>query len=117
MSRRPTIASLQTSLTQLSPDEQRQLYDWLGEQLQEHAVRESNLRQGAVEKLAARLSTPNYEGKTYVAQKRRCGKIACACMDGDLSEVGHGPYWYAYWNEDGKTQSEYIGKRPPWQEE
>jgi hypothetical protein len=61
--------------------------------------------------------TRNYDGKSYVAQKRRCGRLNCTCMDGEISEVGHGPYWYAYWNKDGKTQNQYIGKRPPWQQD
>ena len=25
----------------------------------------------------------------------------------------HGPYWYAYWKEDGRTRSQYIGKELP----
>jgi len=61
------------------------------------------------------IETRNYEGRTYVLQKRRCGKAGCPCMDGEVSEVGHGPYWYAYWHEKGKTKNKYIGKRPPWQ--
>jgi len=27
--------------------------------------------------------------------------------------VGHGPYWYAYWSENGRTISKYIGIHPP----
>jgi hypothetical protein len=27
--------------------------------------------------------------------------------------VEHGPYWYAYWKENGRTRSRYIGKEPP----
>ena len=47
---------------------------------------------------------------TYTRQHRRCGKARCTvCRDGP----GHGPYWYAFWEEDGRTRSRYLGKRLP----
>jgi hypothetical protein len=106
MSHRPSLSSLQASIDHLSRSDQQQLYDWLGKRLQENTPT-------VVSPIA--IETRNYEGKTYVRQKRRCGKLACPCMDGEIQEVGHGPYWYAYWNEAGKTQNKYVGKRPPWQ--
>ncbi len=36
-------------------------------------------------------------------QKVRCGKESC-------TRCPHGPYWYAYWSEDGKRHSRYLGK-------
>lgn len=33
----------------------------------------------------------------------RCGKDSC-------SRCPHGPYWYAYWREDGRRRSRYVGK-------
>lgn len=47
--------------------------------------------------------------KTYRSEMVRCGKKGCKCAKGEL----HGPYWYAYWSEGGKTKSEYIGKHLP----
>ena len=47
--------------------------------------------------------------KTYRSEMVRCGKKGCKCVEGKL----HGPYWYAYWSEGGKTKSQYIGKRLP----
>ncbi len=44
--------------------------------------------------------------KTFRLQYIRCGKRSCRSCP-------HGPYWYAFWSEDGKTRSEYIGKRDP----
>ena len=45
---------------------------------------------------------------TYRQQYTRCGKERCRkCKEG----VGHGPYWYAYWSENGRTISKYIGIR------
>jgi len=44
---------------------------------------------------------------TYRQQYRRCGKADCAvCRSG---APGHGPYWYARWQEDGRTRSRYLG--------
>jgi hypothetical protein len=33
----------------------------------------------------------------------RCGKKGC-------TRCPHGPYWYAYWREGGRTRSRYVGK-------
>ena len=47
---------------------------------------------------------------TYRQQYTRCGKQRCRkCQEGS----GHGPYWYAYWSEKGRTVSKYIGSRLP----
>jgi DNA-binding SARP family transcriptional activator len=47
---------------------------------------------------------------TYRQQYTRCGKQRChKCKEG----AGHGPYWYAYWSENGRTVSKYIGIHPP----
>jgi hypothetical protein len=41
----------------------------------------------------------------YRRQQVRCGKRCDACP--------HGPYWYAYWTEDGRQRSQYIGRMLP----
>src|SRR5438874_12639645 len=47
---------------------------------------------------------------TYRQQHTRCGKQRCRkCREGE----GHGPYWYAYWSEKGRTISKYIGVELP----
>ena len=33
----------------------------------------------------------------------RCGKASC-------STCPHGPYWYAFWREDGRRRSRYVGR-------
>ncbi len=33
----------------------------------------------------------------------RCGKREC-------TRCPHGPYWYAYWSEEGRRRSRYVGK-------
>ena len=44
---------------------------------------------------------------TYQLERVRCGKANCKCAKGSL----HGPYWYGYWSEGGKTKSMYVGKQ------
>lgn len=39
---------------------------------------------------------------TYQLEKRPCGKACKGCP--------HGPYWYAYWRQNGRLRSQYIGK-------
>jgi hypothetical protein len=36
-------------------------------------------------------------------QMVRCGKVGC-------TKCPHGPYWYAYWTEDGRRRSRYVGR-------
>jgi hypothetical protein len=43
---------------------------------------------------------------TFRQQSVRCGKKGC-------TSCPHGPYWYAYWREDGRMKSKYIGKELP----
>jgi hypothetical protein len=47
---------------------------------------------------------------SYRHEYVRCGKAACTrCRTG----TGHGPYWYAYWRQDGRLHKRYLGKIPP----
>jgi hypothetical protein len=43
---------------------------------------------------------------TFRYETVRCGKENC-------SRCPHGPYWYAYWKESGRTRSRYIGRTLP----
>lgn len=47
------------------------------------------------------------DNKTYRLVLIRCGKDGCRCAKG----AGHGPYWYAFWSENGRTRCLYIGKK------
>ena len=48
---------------------------------------------------------------TYSRQYRRCHKLNCArCCPG---KPGHGPYWFAYWREDRRVHSQYLGSSMP----
>jgi hypothetical protein len=47
------------------------------------------------------------KGKVTFRQERvRCGRASC-------TRCPHGPYWYAYWREDGRLRSRYVGKELP----
>lgn len=39
----------------------------------------------------------------YREQLVKCGKQNC-------TRCPHGPYWYAYWTEDGRRRSLYLGR-------
>lgn len=45
---------------------------------------------------------------SYRQEHVRCGKAGC-------SACPHGPYWYAYWKEDGRSRKQYIGRHLPGQ--
>jgi hypothetical protein len=45
----------------------------------------------------------------YRQEHVRCGKASC-------TSCPHGPYWYAYWKEDGRTRKRYIGRHLPGEE-
>ncbi len=49
---------------------------------------------------------------SYRLQLIDCGKPRCTrCRRGP----SHGPYWYAFWKERGRSRSRYIGRaRPGW---
>jgi hypothetical protein len=43
---------------------------------------------------------------TYRLESVRCGKAGC-------KSCPHGPYWYAYFRENGRLRSRYIGRELP----
>jgi len=43
---------------------------------------------------------------TFRQETVRCGKEGC-------TKCPHGPYWYAYWREGGRTRCRYVGKELP----
>lgn len=43
---------------------------------------------------------------TFRMENVRCGKATC-------TRCPHGPYWYAYWREDGKVRKRYLGTAKP----
>lgn len=55
---------------------------------------------------AADAERPRLRKVTYRQEHVRCGKERCRSCP-------HGPYWYAYWKEEGRTRSRYIGRHLP----
>jgi len=49
---------------------------------------------------------PKRAAVSYRLEPVRCGKPGC-------TRCPHGPYWYAYWREEGRLRSRYIGKTLP----
>lgn len=49
---------------------------------------------------------PDAGAVSYRLETVRCGKPGC-------TSCPHGPYWYAYYREEGKLKSRYIGKERP----
>lgn len=94
-----TLREIKKSVTALSPRQLVKLDAWL------HGLMETAERVGGRKAVAGHSAGH----KTYQQEMVRCGKEGCRCAKGEL----HGPYWYAYWSEGGKTRSEYIGKNPP----
>ena len=45
---------------------------------------------------------PSGSKVTFRLEAVRCGKANC-------TRCPHGPYWYAYWREDGKLRKRYLG--------
>ena len=48
---------------------------------------------------------PGMPSVTYRRQTIRCGKGCASCP--------HGPYWYAFFKEGGRSRSQYIGAALP----
>lgn len=46
---------------------------------------------------------------TYRQEEVRCGGDGC-------NGCPHGPYWYGYWKQDGRTRKMYIGRTLPGEE-
>jgi hypothetical protein len=64
-------------------------------------------RTGAAAEAPAPVGSRGSPRETFRRQRVRCGKSGCRSCP-------HGPYWYAYWREEGRLRSRYVGKeRPP----
>jgi hypothetical protein len=72
--------------------------------LDKHAAGEPEIKERAGREVVERKLVGSI---TYQLERVRCGKSNCKCATGEL----HGPYWYGYWSEGGKTKSMYVGKQ------
>jgi hypothetical protein len=99
------LSDIKRSVSGLTPKQLLKLDAWLHELL---AAAESMKPGGAATKRQV-LEKHTTANKTYQLEGVRCGKKNCQCAEGKP----HGPYWYAYWTEGGRTKSQYIGKKLP----
>ena len=88
---------------------QKWLQGWIALKGQERQEQELQIRQRADREV---VGVRKAKGGYYQLEYIKCGKPKCKCTKGK----GHGPYWYAYWSEGGKTRSKYIGKKLPGQD-
>ena len=70
----------------------------------EHLIREKENPTKPEELVSRRevLEVKESGSVTYRLERVSCGKNCKGCP--------HGPYWYGYWREGGRTRSKYIGK-------
>lgn len=61
------------------------------------------LAQARLERRGVPVGKGNAAKVSLRRQHVRCGKESC-------SSCPHGPYWYAYWTEEGRRRSRYVGK-------
>lgn len=100
------LRKIKCSVRALKPKQLVKLDVWLHTLLEAKELMErerQNSRQREI------LKANHTTHKCYRLESVRCGKQGCRCARGEL----HGPYWYAYWSEGGKTKSEYVGKHHP----
>lgn len=108
MPKRPDFNKLRAALHQLNLEQARQLYAELGaivQQLEQQSTSPEPVGSKGREVVEAR-----HRGDLlYQLERVRCGKVGCKCA-GENGQL-HGPYWYAYWRDDGRLKSRYVGKQ------
>lgn len=96
MPRLSTLASLHVRIERLGLEQLKQLYEWLGQLIQEREAEQNNV-----------LDSKQIGQSSFQLEAIKCGNPTCKCAGGKL----HGPYWYEYWRDDGKVKKRYHGKR------
>jgi hypothetical protein len=114
MSKRPDFDKLRVAVRQLNLDQTRQLHAELGAILLlfSSAAPQAE-QQETLELVPAKgrevVETQRIGDRFYQLERIRCGKVGCKCV-GKNGEL-HGPYWYAYWRDQGHLKTCYVGKR------
>lgn len=93
------MSALKREIEKMLVSDIKQLDIWLQDLIQQRLNQSVRIRLAIDER--------NHGGKTYRLEQVRCGRDNCKCTAGGTL---HGPYWYAYWSENGKTRTRYIGK-------
>lgn len=80
-------------------------------QIQQLREIEERLRRAVQERRSTAPQRPvtveqQFGSLTFRYETVRCGKPNC-------TRCPHGPYWYVYWKEGGRTRSRYVGRSLP----
>jgi hypothetical protein len=103
---RTKLARAKAAADALTLDDLRKLDDWLHDRINATAARAEEtppIRPNRV--VIDERTTPT---GTYRRELVACGKGACKACGG--WRPTHGPYWYVYWKDEGRTRSRYVGK-------
>jgi hypothetical protein len=118
MSKRSDFDKLRIAVHQLNLVQTRQLYAELGAILFQKSSADQQTESQiepyvTLELVPAKgrevVETQRIGDRFYQLERIRCGKVGCKCA-GKNGEL-HGPYWYAYWRDDGHLKTCYVGKR------
>ena len=107
MPKPPNFDKLRAALRQLNLEQAKQLYAELGEIVQD--LQQVTIPEPVGAKRREVVEVKHIRDRLYQLERVRCGKVGCKCS-GENGEL-HGPYWYAYWRQDGKLKSRYVGKQ------
>lgn len=104
------LRQLQDGIVNLSLEQQRSLYYWLAEVIENTESLEEKEMAALPTKPGRRVVDTQRVGKVvYRRESVCCGKENCKCASGEL----HGPYYYAYQRQQGRLKSWYVGKQLP----
>jgi hypothetical protein len=108
MPKQSSLAKLRELLRDLTLEQAKQLQDELEAVIYELEQQQSSAFIPARQDREI-VQVQHSNDRLYQLERVRCGKLTCKCMGKDAKL--HGPYWYAYWRENGKLKSRYIGKK------
>lgn len=116
MPKQPSLSQIRATFCKLTLEQAKKLHYELELVIQELEQQTEPLalplKKGREVLQVQRIDDPDgtsRKSRLYQLELVRCGKSGCKCA-GENGEL-HGPYWYAYWRENGKLKSRYIGKR------
>lgn len=110
MSKQPSLSQIRAAFRKLTLKQARKLQRELEKVTQELEAQTETIAPDS-RKGREIIEVQRVDDRLYQLEQVRCGKANCKCA-GAKGEL-HGPYWYAYWREDGKLKSRYVGKKLP----
>lgn len=103
------LRHFQASIVNLSLEQQRSLYAWLAEVIENTESLEEEMAALPTKPGRRVVETQRVGQVVYRRESVCCGKDNCKCASGEL----HGPYYYAYQRQQGRLKSWYVGKQLP----